>query len=277
MGMRRIGDLAEATGFKPTDHICWIYDRAEDFVALAVEFLAEGLDRGDRLVYMGAGSVAELESHLESLGDTAALVASGALQVLSSQDMYEKGGLFDPVEQVDAYRRLGDTAVADGYQGLRAAADLTSLVGTPAQLASFARYERLIDQLMATAPLTGMCGYDRAQIGEENAERIAALHPLSGGHHPAFRLCQAKQGTLALSGDLDLASQRDFRWALRQLDLGGPVVLDAAALSFVDHHNLLELEARAAEFDSVVDLRNCSPTLTRLVTWLELDRVRVSA
>lgn len=275
--MRRIGDLAEARGCEPTDHICWIYDRAEDFVALAAQFLAEGLAKGDRLVYMGAQSVAQLEGHLQSLGDPTALIASGGLQVLSSRDMYESGGAFEPDEQVEAFRLLGETAVADGYRGLRAAADLTSLVRTPEQLASFARYERLIDQLMATAPLTGMCGYDRAEIGDEMAERIAALHPLSGGHHPSFRLCQAELGTLALSGYLDIDTQSDFRWALRHLDAGGPVVLDAAALSFVDHRNLLELEAHATEVDCVVDLRNCSPTVTRLVAWLELERVRVAA
>ena len=269
--------MAEATGFGLTDHVCWIYDQPQDFVSLAVEFLREGLDRRERIIYMGAHPVAELESHLEPLGNPTRLIEAGRLRVLSSKDMYEAGGRFDPDEQVEAYRLLGEAALADGYEGLRAAADLTSLVRTPAQLANFALYERLIDQLMARAPLTGMCGYQRGEIGAEAAGRLTALHPVSGGEHPAFRMFQVDRGSLALSGELDIASQRDFRWVLRQLEVTGPVTLDVNSLAFIDQASLLEIERRAREADLVFDLKHCSPTVRRMVDHLALERVRVAA
>lgn len=265
-------------GLTPGDHTCWVYDDVRQFGALAEEFLAEGVERHERVAYIGPAPREELATQLTKLGDVNRLLAQGQLELFSSLDMYRDAAEIDPAAQVEVFRVKGLSALADGYTGFRAAADLTPLVDSPERLATFARYEHLVDRLMATARLTGLCGYDRSIIGEETARRIAALHPVAGGVEPGFHLFAFDDDAVGLAGELDVDSHPDFAWALRQLaDLSGEVAVDASAVTFVDHRSLLELEAVAAECRLDLRLNGVSPVTRRVIDWLDLRRVSAAA
>jgi diguanylate cyclase len=152
-------------------HLCQPYvDRAE-FVAAAVEFLAEGLLRGERLLY-----VAEVvdAGDLAPLGDVEALLRAGVLATHATRELYAPGASIDPGTQVATYRRLTAEAVADGFAGLRVVADATALVAGTEDRAAFLRYEQLVDEVMRTSPLHALCGYDRRVLAGDLDAFLAA-------------------------------------------------------------------------------------------------------
>jgi hypothetical protein len=61
-------------------------------------------------------------------------------------------------------------------------------VRNPDQLDTMARYEHLVDRYMTNQPFSALCGYNRAELGEETIAQLACLHPLGNNGAP-FRLC----------------------------------------------------------------------------------------
>jgi hypothetical protein len=167
-------------------------------------------------------------------------------------------------------------ALADGFTGFRAAADCTALVRTPEQFEAFARYEHQIDRLMTTLPLSGLCGYRRAELDEDVLAQLACLHP--GGDPAPFRVHAAPDADMAVSGELDVTTVDLFATTLDRTDVphaSAELVVDATALTFTDHRNLLVLEHLAHRHDRSVVLRTGRRWPERLVAALELTRVRV--
>jgi hypothetical protein len=177
------GVVQDARGLGAHDHACWAFDNPAQFESRAREFLTEGLAGGYRVW---------LVTPQEPLGvrewpGFALALDSGAARVLAVNEHYADG-VVDPVAQVAAYAAATDEALAAGYTGLRVAADATSLVRTPAALDEFARYEHLIDRYMLSRPFSALCAYDRAALGGDVVEQVAAMHPVANAGASLFRL-----------------------------------------------------------------------------------------
>lgn len=278
--MRTAGVVTGARDLGPHDHCCWAFSEAADFHARAAEFLADGLRLGLKLLYMGSGPVDELARHLHGLDGLDALLASGRLVLSSLDEEYAAGACVDPPAQVAHFGRLADEAVAEGYAGMRAAADVTALVRTPEQLDAFARYEHLVDRHMASHPVSGMCGYDIRAVGAKVVEQLACLHPLASSGSAPFRLFDAGLGRLGLAGEFD-------HWSLELLDTtldrippvdgSGALAVDVSAVEFADHRLLFALARHAERRGVRVDLVSPPPMLERVASMLDVPGVRAAA
>jgi hypothetical protein len=59
----------ELSGLKQKDHVCPIYESADERTAVAVSFIKEGLARGERCLYVSSDqSVSELAGALDAAG-----------------------------------------------------------------------------------------------------------------------------------------------------------------------------------------------------------------
>jgi hypothetical protein len=203
----------------------------------------------------------------------------GAVEVVSVAGTYAgPDACVDAQAQVASYTADTQAALAAGFTGFRVAAEVTVLVRTPAQLDAFARYEHQADQLMTRVPFTAMCGYRRAELGDDAVGHLACLHPIGGGEQAPFRMTASRDADVTLSGELDLTTVSSFAVAVDRTGLlRGPaeVVVDAAGLSFADHRNLLVLQEMADRYGRTVVLRAARRGPARLVDALELTRVRV--
>jgi DcmR-like sensory protein/STAS domain-containing protein len=242
-------------------HVCLAFDSRAGLEERARDFLAEGAAAGALTRFIAAEAPA-LPLPFVALGDT-----------------YADGAVVDPPAQVAAYTAATGAALAAGYSGLRVVADVTPLVRTPAQLDAFARYEFLIDRYIRDSDFTAMCAYDRAELGDDVIAELACMH--SDVETPApFQLhaCPPGDGSAALAGELDLATDDLLGTTLRRTDLPGPgdeVVLQAGRLRFADHGSLMRLHEFAAERGTTVVLRDASPAIDRLARLLDLSRLRV--
>ncbi|MFJ7219200.1 MEDS domain-containing protein [Amycolatopsis sp. NPDC098790] len=261
-------------------HLCWGYRRRAEFVARARDFLAAGLAAGEQVLYVAPGDEASLIAQLRETGQFDAGLRRGAVRVSSVDSTYTTGTVVDPAGQVRLYAAATEAALAAGFTGLRVAADATSLVRTPAQLDAFARYEHLVDRYMAGHPMSAMCGYDLAELGEDTVAQLACMHPVAHEGATPFHLHgHAGAGNVAaLAGELDAAVRRLWPLALERADLRatpGPIAIDADDLGFIDHRSLFDVADYAERHDKTVVLRTRLTTPARLLELFDLTGIRV--
>ncbi|GGP41260.1 MEDS domain-containing protein [Saccharothrix coeruleofusca] len=278
--MRTAGVLDAVRGLGLHDHVCWPYDDPADFRRRAVEFLADGLALGQRAWYVADSDDEVMRGHLDELPGAAEALERGALQLHPIGETYRSGQVVTPADQVAAYAAATDQALADGYTGLRVAAEATPMVRTEASLEAFCRYEHQVDRYMAGRPFAAMCAYDRHELSEEAIGNLACMHPASGPDAAPFRLYATSASEVALAGELDLDSRERFPAALRRAGLrpiGGELVLDASELDFIDHRALFALAREGLRTGSEVVLRTALSSAARLVELLGVPGVRVEA
>ena len=261
---------------RASEHLCLAFEGAGAFRARAVEFLAEGLARGDRVRYIGPADVEGVRAELERMPGA----RPGAVEVMAVAQTYGAAtGPVSPEALVATYAAATAEALAAGFTGFRAAADVTVLVSTPAQLDAFARYEHRVDRWMTAAPFTAMCGYDRAELGDLAVAQLACLHPGGTAAATLFRVHAARDADLVLSGELDLTTVDLFARALERTGAltGGraEVVVDATGLRFVDHRNLFALAGTAHHHGCTAVLRTRRSVPARLVESLATPGLRM--
>lgn len=270
--VRVAGAIGEARGYGLRDHLCLAFDAPAEFDRQARLFLAEGLERGCRVLYVGESppSAAELGG-----------ARPGAVRVAPAAATYGAGLVVDPRGQVREYAAAVAEALADGFTGLRVAAQATSLVRTPEQREAFARYEHLIDRYMTRNPFSALCGYDRVSLGADAVAEIACMHPVASPESTPFRL-HAGDDALAVGGELDRAGLDLFRLAAARArsadgEAPGSVVLDVSGLDFVDHRGVLLLAELGRGWGGEIVLRNAPYGTRKLIGLLEPEGVRVEA
>ncbi|GGU18480.1 MEDS domain-containing protein [Lentzea flava] len=269
--MRTSGVTDVVVGLNPNDHLCWPFDDFAEFRARAAEFLADGLQLGQRACYVARGD--DLATHLEAEPVLAEAVRDGRVDVVSLESRYRTSTTVTPEEQVEAYAEATRAAVRDGFTGLRVAADATALVLSPGSLDAFCRYEHLIDRYMTTEPFSAMCAYHRAELSEPAIARLSSLHPVNNARCAPFRLHATEDG-IALHGEVDGVSRELLSLALRNTAPNqGALRVDATGLRFIDHHGLLALHGYARANAATLVLRSQRSSLARLVSLLELDDV----
>ncbi len=221
--MRNCGMRFECIKMRPHDHIGWIFDGQDGFDALAAPFLAEGAERGERLMYIAADPDPAAVSRL------GAPIASHGVQVASIAEVYGATGVVDPSTLLAMFTTIFVDALAEGYRGIRVAADNTPLVTDEARLAAWFRWEIIADRFMSENAATAVCAFDRRKVEVNRLRYLATLHPLSSADstEPRFRLF-AEAGRLRVEGQIDSFAVSQIPLALEVLPPRTGVLIDLA-------------------------------------------------
>jgi hypothetical protein len=278
--MRRSGIVQHTRDLGRHDHVCWSYDDRAEVGLRVAEFLLDGLERGQRVLYVGTGDAEALADAVRAVDGIGTALADGAAEVVSLDARHPGGPVIDPEYQVRTYAKATERALAAGYRGFRVAAEATSLVRSQAQLTAFLHYEHLVDQYMAGHPFSALCAYDRTRLSEQALEQLASVHPSTNLPGVGFRLhASARPGHSAeLSGEIDMFNRDVLVQVLDRIQPpahGGRLVLDAAGLTFIDHRGLIGLDEYARGRDTTLVLRTEFPGAARIAGLLDLTGVRV--
>jgi anti-anti-sigma regulatory factor len=273
--VRTHGCIDAGSGLGDDAHACWGFDNRQEFTDAVLEFLTDGLRRGQRLAYVGSEPVAEQRERLDPIGEAAGLIDSGALQLFELSDLYRVGEPIDTDAQLAAYLAAADAALAEGYSGLRVAAQVTDLVAEPETWDAHVRWESAADRVLSTRSLSALCGYERAAVPPQLLADLAAIHPAANccaGSVP-FHLF-GEDGALALTGEVDLFSSDTFDRALTiACDGHEPVLLHLGELDFIDHRGLEVLAAHTSRLagEGGCTVRHQPHLVSRLCEILELQ------
>jgi anti-anti-sigma regulatory factor len=259
------------------DHVCWVYDHPASFVDAAQRYLADGVERGERLLCIGDDLAAEFRAAGEPFGPLDDLVARGALTFQSVRDAYDDGRGFSPGGQRAFYDAAVRNARASGHTSLRVVADVTPLARTADGRADLVQWEHLADQFIASgAGMVAMCAYDRVVLEADILADFTTLHPQVHAplDPPSFRIWFDGR-RVALAGAVDTFTADRLARVLATCPVGGPsAVLDLSRLEAVDAAGCRTLAAwvRAlAERGVRLRIEDAPPPLPRLWRLLGLE------
>lgn len=274
--MRRHGRVESAAGLGLHGHACWLYADEGEFRAGALDFLADGVGLGQRMLYVGAGTIEKLRGDLCDLPGLDRLLGDGSLRIMPLEAVYEIGVGIDPLAQLAMYSAATKTALMDGYAGLRVLAEVTPLVLDPELWRAHTHWEAVADRFMAKHPLSALCCYDRRQLPDGILRDLACVHRSSNAPPTMapFRLFAGREG-LSLAGEVDSFSAGDLRRLLEAtLPAEGELVLELDELDFIDHHGVMAIADVARKFQSTgreVRFLGAPRSFDRLTNLLEVE------
>jgi anti-anti-sigma regulatory factor len=260
---RREGVVDSAAGLRLSDHLCWAYRGIADWADRAVEYSADGIAAGQRVVFIGDASTAGLRSELAELVSSmpvsrAANAGTAGIGDLADRVVRTSDGDVDPDTSLAARLAAVDQALAAGYTGLRTVVDATAAVRTEAKRDAAARLEYLGDRRLHTLPACSMCGYDLEVIGPTAVAELACMHPLISPGAAPFRLYAEHDADFGLAGTIDDATAGAlFRATLERTDppAGNELIVDARRAELIGDCALEELDAHAARMGRTAVLR----------------------
>lgn len=264
--VRTSGTVCSVNGLGHSDHLCWPHEGHDDFRPRALEFLSDGAAMGQRIAYVGSDITEDLANEVRAVDASA--------QVISVDEMYRSGNTLGPEAQVHSYTAATRQAVAEGYAGLRVAADATAMVGTIDQRDEFVRYEHLIDRAMHSMPFAALCGYDRTVLGDDVVAELACVHPVTTPGISRFQIFPGRGMDLAVTGEVDAMNAPAFVRALERTSSAidrDALVVDATHLRFLDHRGIVALE----RLGRPVLVQHAPRVAGRLAALLRLRNVRV--
>ncbi|MGB9775377.1 MAG: GAF domain-containing protein [Anaerolineae bacterium] len=249
------------THFPPRSHICWFYETEEEHRALITPFLLQGLEQGERVVYItDAHSAETILEYLRDGGvDGEAAIARGQLLFRTAQETYLQNGRFDPDRMLALLQAETEQALAEGYTGLRITGEMTwALRGMPGT-EQLPLYEARVNALLPNLPFIGLCQYDRRRFGPEALLDLLWAHPLVafGGqvyenHHyiPLHELPSPEQGPARVQRWLeDLAERQQVEDQSRRISAALLAVTRPARqiTAFLDQDTLLREIVRSVQ------------------------------
>ena len=198
------------------DHLCLPYDHSDEKTETVVPFIAEGLARGERCVY-----IADLDQRDDLLGalSNAGVNASraldrGSLWWRSPQEMYFRSGKFDPDDMLALVEELITGALADGFTGVRGSGEAAAAKDHDRDIAwsDLFSYEVRFNERFARRPIVALCRYHRAASPPGHIADVLRTHPTAIVRGRVCRNSYYEKPDVALAGDAERVE-----WMLHQL------------------------------------------------------------
>ncbi|WP_459193853.1 MEDS domain-containing protein [Halosimplex sp. J119] len=160
------------------DHFALVYEGEDEQYAAAVPFLRQGLERGEKCMYVGdERSFERVEAAMRERGiDVDAALASGALVFATVRDTYLAAGSFDPEAMSTVYQNAIDSATAE-YEGLRIVAETDWILENDVPIEEFMAYESRMNDIFAEEAAIALCQYNRERFPPDALVDIVRVHP----------------------------------------------------------------------------------------------------
>ena len=172
--LRTISDLA------PGDHVCCLYERDEERRSLLTPYVRQGLERGEKVLYVVGADIAE--AVLGYLRDDGLAVdphlISGQMSILAVDEAFKREGVSGPEGMITLLRSESERALAEGYTTLRVTGDMMwALAGLP-DSNRLIEYEAMLNTFYHDSKCLGICLYDRGRFDPAVLLGVLATHPM---------------------------------------------------------------------------------------------------
>ncbi|MFC4550392.1 MULTISPECIES: MEDS domain-containing protein [Halorussus] len=160
-------------------HFALVYDsRKEQFAAVA-PFVRQGLERGERCLYVaGENSREDVEEAMRDHGvDVDAALESGQLSIHDERETYLRNETFDADETVEFIDAAIEEATEE-YEGLRMAGEMSTVLREDPEGEELVRCEAKANYLFDDADGIALCQYNRNLFPSEVIRDVISTHPL---------------------------------------------------------------------------------------------------
>ena len=272
----------DLTTLRPGDHLCGLYHDDRQRAKVAAGFVRAGVAAGDRVLYVtidpDPGSV---RRHLAAAGvavDRA--VSAGQLVMTSFEEIYAAGPLsFDDLAQ--GFRSGAGQARADGFAGLRVAAEMGDMERAFGSMEALLEWEAQASELQAEEGITSVCQYDRSLLDDTEAARIVDAHDGVASTRPvepmADLLASADPWGLQVTGEVDISNTDQLSRALRARLAAQPEVrLDLSGIRFMDVGSIETLFAAGRDLSGALHLVGVPAQVRRVIDIFGFESPNVS-
>lgn len=193
--------------------MCWSYRDPQEFLNVALEYVADGLMLGERVLCVVDETAREALLRLDPSHLSIGGASGPALAVYAIDEVYDPQNPKPLEQQLSVYDTATQRAIAEGYSGLRVLAEVTGLVVERSRWATQLRWERLADEyLSAGRGATALCAYRSDIIDPQILDDLSCVHPLIRfpGRQDSFRLF-FDAGRLALAGIINVRDCEQLR------------------------------------------------------------------
>ena len=146
---------------------------------MAAVYLADGLRRGERVLYVGENDAAlrRFRDVLNGEGfDCASLVSRGALLEMTHPEAHLIDGRFDCERMLTMLNEAVERALNDGFAGLRTCGDMSWLLADVPGREQVREYEALLNQFFSSVRASGMCQYPRHLLASYQLDMALTTH-----------------------------------------------------------------------------------------------------
>lgn len=162
-------------------HVCAFFDSRDDEYSVLAPFFKEGLERGEKCVHIVDPAL--IGDHLERLRghgvDVDACCSRGQLDVLSWDDAYLDGGIFDQERMLGAIDAVIAAGRESGYPRMRIMGNMGwTLRGNPGT-EQVLEFEARVNDVLTESRQLAVCVYDSSQMSGAMMMDILRSHPLT--------------------------------------------------------------------------------------------------
>ncbi|WP_312911930.1 sensor histidine kinase [Natronosalvus caseinilyticus] len=160
------------------EHIALFYRSREERFATVTPFIRQGIERGERVMYV-IDDLPKSDILTELRGgdvDVDAALESGQLTFHTLEETYLRSGRFDPDDMLEVYADAIEEAKAE-YPALRVTANTNFILDEYATLEDFMAYESRVNDLFRGEDCIALCHYDCERIPPETLVDVIRTHP----------------------------------------------------------------------------------------------------
>jgi signal transduction histidine kinase/ActR/RegA family two-component response regulator len=167
-----LGDL------KPGDHVALIYKTEEEHRSVMEPFVREGLERGQKVIYIAdthsPGAIRDL--FRKGAFDVEPFLDCGQLVITGPEETYLRDGVFDPHGVLSLWREEVERAVAQGYTGLRATGEMSWALREPPGCEQLIDYEARVCEFCEDSQCLALCQYNQRHFGSDLLMDVLQTH-----------------------------------------------------------------------------------------------------
>jgi DNA-binding CsgD family transcriptional regulator len=172
LGVPGVGDV------RPGTHFCALYSGPSERDRLLFPFLEEGLRHGDKCLCL----IDDVEPALvrdQVVGQPGREYSrrSAQLDVERASDSYLRSGEFSIADMMSYLSGSVDAAIADDFDLLRAAGEMSWVLPGPPGWEDLFLYESALNEAVERMPAILMCLYDLQKFGAEMLVEVLRTHP----------------------------------------------------------------------------------------------------
>lgn len=205
----------------PGDHGCVIYSADSELIGIVAAYIHEGLRAGERCWY-AASSMSELAHVRAALqatyGDVTEAEVQGSLRLITADEMYLAGGVFEPERLLRDFSHAIPAAVHDGFPALRIAGEMSWILQRKPGTDRVMEYEGCVEMMLRASAALALCFYNRRLIPAELLDDALAKHPLAGVDGEPRPNAFYRPKVIA---DLRRPHAEDLCWKLKHLQRNG--------------------------------------------------------
>lgn len=261
---------------EPSTHLIALCQGPAELAQAAAVCVGAGLASGDRVLYLASDpSLPALRTALEASGAEVRLALDVRQLVLRDfSGVQGRAALRDMAAAEGEFRAAAGLARAEGFPGLRIAADMGDITQVLGSIERAVAWERMTTVLQHVEGISSVCHYDQLRLGGEYSGLLAAEHagPAPRSAPEPMASFRATRHGLRISGELDVLNRGRFvRTVSARLAAVAQLVLDVTELNFMDAGTLGELHRIAAGLppEGRITITGASPQLRCLASFLE--------